>query len=63
MIKCSKTGAYYTKGKWVFADGTEDTQLTGLGMNLDQKQTAKEKTIAYSILKKHNHGKICSNYN
>lgn len=57
MIKCSKTGAYYIKGKWVFADGTEDTQLTGLGMNLDQKQTAKEKTIAYSILKKHNHGK------
>ena len=54
MIHCSKSGAYYVDGQWVFADGTEQQKQAQLGGFVCDKEQAKQKTIAYSILKKHN---------
>ncbi len=53
MIHCSKSGAYYVDGQWVFADTSEQQQVQQGNFVLDKEQ-GKQKTIAYSILKKHN---------
>lgn len=54
MIRCSETGAYYINNQFIFADGKEKEQFQQFGIQEFGADTAKQKTIAYSILQQHN---------
>lgn len=54
MITCTKTGMYYAKGQWIAANEDALAQLTALGFEKAAVQNAKNGTIAWSILQKHN---------
>jgi aconitate hydratase len=53
-MECLKTGAYYARGRWIPADGTEKDALHALGFAPQQIDSAKKGTMAWKILQAHN---------
>ena len=53
-IKCSTSGAYYLRGKWVPADAQAPAALAAAGVTAEQAGQAYKGTMAYGILTAHN---------
>lgn len=54
MITCSDTGMYYARSQWVPADGNAPAALAALGFSEAQRAAAKDGTMAWGILRRHN---------
>ncbi|MFI3168835.1 MAG: hydratase, partial [Faecalibacterium sp.] len=53
-MQCSNSGAYYARGKWVFAGQEAGAQLASLGFTTTEIENAANGTIAAGILDAHN---------
>ncbi len=53
MVELFKTGAYYVNGELIPDDGSAETRLSQMGVDVNKDEAVK-KTMAYNILKAHN---------
>lgn len=54
MVTLSNTGAYYADGRLIFDDAQAPAALGAAGMPNHDREAGRKKTIAWSILEKHN---------